>query len=145
MNSPPLNPKPKSALPSYLTNTSPLAVPQEIRDRKERDKLFASIESSSTSGRHVVDLDEPTSYFQANKIHSKPEMNGYAGQSSKPKNGVEEEPARDPRDDTSAIIAAPSRPESPFTQYPTIDFDGLSWPSMGLWSAEVVHLSLMLP
>jgi GTP cyclohydrolase I len=131
MNSPPLNPKPKSALPPHLTNNSPLGVSQETRDRKEREKLFASIESSSTTGRLAVDLDAPNSYFPSNKSQSKTEMNGYGGQSLKyAKNGLEEEHARDPRDEAGpSQLPSPSRPESPFTQYPTIDFDGLSWPS----------------
>jgi GTP cyclohydrolase I len=131
MNSPPLNPKPKSALPSYLTNNSPLAVSQEARDRKERDKLFASIESSSTTGRLPVDLDAPNSYFPSNKSQNKTEMNGHGGPSHKyAKNEVEEEHARDPRDEPGpSHVSLPSRPDSPFTQYPTIDFDGLSWPS----------------
>ena len=37
------------------------------------------------------------------------------------------EPPRDPRDEGNIT---PSRPASPFTLNPPIDFDGLSWPSM---------------
>lgn len=39
-----------------------------------------------------------------------------------------QEPARDARDEAPATPVAISRPDSPYLQ-PTIDFDGLSWPS----------------
>ncbi|KAF2421061.1 putative GTP cyclohydrolase I [Tothia fuscella] len=134
MDSPPLNPKPKSSIPSYLTNTSPLSplsISQEARDKRERDKLYASIESSNTV-RHPVDLDAPnnsSSYF-GNKKHTptKPFMNGHAYH---PENLLSEEHARDARDEAPEPISGASRPESPFTANPTIDFDGLSWPSVG--------------
>ena len=49
------------------------------------------------------------------------------------KEGIEQEHARDPRDE--APLTPPStnnsRPASPFTANPTVDFDGLSWPSLG--------------
>ena len=46
---------------------------------------------------------------------------------------VEQEPARDPRDEVPLTppLGTSSRPASPFTANPTVDFDGLSWPSMG--------------
>ncbi|KAI9756436.1 MAG: AP-2 complex subunit sigma [Chaenotheca gracillima] len=40
------------------------------------------------------------------------------------------EAARDPRDE-APNSATPSRPESPFTLHQPIDYDGLSWPSVG--------------
>lgn len=123
MDSPPLGPKPKSALPSHLTTaSSPLSLSQEARDKRERDKLYASIESSSTI-RHPVDLDAPNGYFGKKQL-SKTPMNGHAYH---PESTVNEEHARDPRDEAAHSA---SRPESPFTANPTIDFDGLSWPSM---------------
>lgn len=130
-HSPPLNPKPKSALPPYLTNHSPLAVSQETRDRKERERLIASIEASNTTGRLAVDLDAPSSYFPSSKNQGKTDMNGHAGNPHRHvQNGLEKENARDPRDEPGpSSVSLPSRPESPFTQNPTIDFDGLSWPS----------------
>jgi GTP cyclohydrolase I len=124
------NIKPKSALPSHLTSVpSPLSVSQEVRDKKERDKLYASIESSNTT-RHPVDLDGPNSYFPK-KPQNKLDMNGINGHDSNTgKGSVAEEHARDPRDEAPEAPPSASRPESPFTQHPTIDFDGLSWPSM---------------
>ena len=49
------------------------------------------------------------------------------------KESVEQEPARDPRDGVPLTppLSSNSRPASPFTANPTVDFDGLSWPSMG--------------
>lgn len=126
--SPPLK---ASAIPPYLTNHSPLAVSQEPRDKKERERLIASIEASYTTGR-LVDLDAPpSSHFSAGKSEGRTKMNGNAAIPHRHKpNGLGRENARDPRDEPGpSSITSPSRPESPFTQNPTIDFDGLSWPS----------------
>ena len=99
---------------------------QEARDKKEREKLYAAIESSSTIGRQLVDLDEPSSYFgNANK----PKVNGTPAKEHKSRASIDEEHARDARDEAPIATPSISRPESPFTQHPTIDFDGLSWPS----------------
>ena len=131
MDSPPFALKPKSALPSHLSNginhvshgSSPLA--RTSVNAKERDRLTASIRSSNTR-RQPIDLD--TIYGQ--------QINGQAPYDT---DGVDEEPgsptnldveARDPRDE--APHPAPpttSRPASPYTLNPPIDFDGLSWPS----------------
>jgi GTP cyclohydrolase I len=101
---------------------------QEARDKREREKLYAAIESSSTVGRQLVDLDEPSHHFA-----KKTQMNGHTQKDSRQsKSGatLEEEHARDIRDEAPIPTPSISRPESPFTQHPTIDFDGLSWPSM---------------
>ncbi|KAK2869683.1 GTP cyclohydrolase 1 [Arthroderma sp. PD_2] len=50
--------------------------------------------------------------------------------SQQPKHSLSE-PPRDPRDQTSPPSTAISRPASPYTLNPPIDFDGLSWPSLG--------------
>lgn len=99
---------------------------QEARDRKEREKLHAAIEASSTVGRQLVDLDATDGYFP-NKTSGKGSMNGHV---SKSKGSIDESHARDARDEAAIATPSISRPESPFTQHPTIDFDGLSWPSM---------------
>ena len=131
MDSPPLGPKPRSALPSYLTNgASPLHTSQEVRDQKERDNLRASIKGSHTRG-HVVNLDDPDGYLPKK---SSPESQGsHGGKTSR--RAIDEEHARDPRDEASPPTPSTTRPSSPFTQHPTIDFDGLSWPS----TASSVH------
>ncbi len=40
------------------------------------------------------------------------------------------DPARDPRDEAGALTppVTASRPASPYTLAPAVDFDGLSWP-----------------
>ena len=129
---------PPKPLPSYLSvnsSSSPLRnqMAQEARDKKEREKLYAAIESSSTVGRQLVDLDSPSNnnYFAAKKspTGNTTNMNGQK-EAKKARGSIDEAHARDSRDE--AVIHTPSisRPESPFTQHPTIDFDGLSWPSM---------------
>lgn len=108
-------PKTKSVLPLYLTNgSSPLQNPVESRDKKEREALFESIRSSNARKRLSIDLNMPDGVQQRNEL--------------RPDDLVE--PARDPRDEASPRGSAnTSRPASPYTLNPTIDFDGLSWPS----------------
>ncbi len=48
------------------------------------------------------------------------------------------EAARDPRDEAPHLTPTTSRPHSPYTQFPPIDFDGLSWPSASL--SQVISL-----
>lgn len=126
MDFPLLGPKPKSALPSYLINgTSPLHTSSDIR---ERENLAASINASS-GRRQPVDLDGsqlPTSNGDANILQHavKPRL-ARPGVHS----GVTEA-ARDPRDEAPPPTPpSSSRPASPYTLNPPIDFDGLSWPS----------------
>ena len=108
-------PKAKSVLPLYLTNgNSPLQNPIESRDKKEREALFESIRSSNSRKRLSIDLNMPDGVQHRNEL--RPDDLG--------------EPARDPRDEASPRGSAnTSRPASPYTLNPTIDFDGLSWPS----------------
>lgn len=126
MNSPPLCLKPKSVLPSRLINGS--SPSNKLDGVKERQKLFASIESSSYE-REPIDLNSPEDR----------QLNGDESYVSKPDRQYHQLPtsqthlseaARDPRD--VAPLSAPptlSRPASPYTLNPPIDFDGLSWPS----------------
>lgn len=59
-------------------------------------------------------------------------MNGKIEKNEK-KEGLEQEHARDPRDEAPPTppSSSYSRPASPFTANPTVNFDGLSWPSLG--------------
>ena len=133
MDTSPIAKKPKSAVPSHLSNGtnhhsrggSPLA--RTSVNAKERDKLTASIRSSNNQ-RVPIDLesvDRPLSngrgYLPANDVSNEPSANST-------KLDV---PPRDPRDETPEPTpsAAASRPASPYTLNPPIDFDGLSWPS----------------
>ncbi|KNG45985.1 gtp cyclohydrolase i [Stemphylium lycopersici] len=123
--------KPMSALPTHMTNgSSPLRLTTEARDKKERENLFNAIETSNR-GRQVVNFDGPTSYFPAKAsatntngsgAHNGHEMgngNGYAEHDEEYEGAVAQTPL------------ATSRAHSPYTQHPTIDFNGLSWPSIG--------------
>lgn len=133
MDAAPLEPKPISALPSHLLSDdlrtqkgrSPL---RTSVGAKEREKLTASIIASS-GHKPPIDLDG---------LHE-PNVNGY--DSNLPKrqepcfgnplspSGVDLS-ARDPGDrPTDRAVSQHSRPASPYTLNPPIDFDGLSWPS----------------
>ncbi|KAF2842757.1 GTP cyclohydrolase I, partial [Patellaria atrata CBS 101060] len=95
---------------------------------KERENLYASIQSSNSRDRQPVIFDAPDPFF---KDHT-----ALVKQAPRPRlvrNILEEEEqARDPRD--KAVPPSPpltTRPSSPYTQNPTVDLDGLSWPSLG--------------
>ena len=131
--SPPIAPKPK-ALPPYLINGgSPLQNPLDLRDNAERESLHASIKSSSGPRRQPIDLDPAIAQGKEERNGVKFEtMNGKFEKNEK--EGLEQEHARDPRDEaplTPPFSSYSSRPASPFTANPTVDFDGLSWPSLG--------------
>ncbi|KAF2232754.1 GTP cyclohydrolase I [Viridothelium virens] len=129
MDSPSLSAKSKSVLPSHLTNGTAAHSLTEARDQKERQNLYASIKSSNTN-RRLVDLDG--SVEQGARRNTSHEMGSSIGSYRPSFANLDEEHARDPRDE--AIPPTPptvSRPQSPFTHNPTVDFDGLSWPSLG--------------
>ena len=121
----PSNPKPRSALPLRLLNgSSPL---HDSVGAKERERLAASIENSNRA-RMPIDFAVPNGL----------PADGEASQEVSTKDLVRPqshsqlvESPRDPRDDTKAAAyhPTPSRPASPYTLNPPIDFDGLSWPS----------------
>ncbi|KAI4183638.1 MAG: hypothetical protein L6R41_005295 [Letrouitia leprolyta] len=120
MESSPLAPRAKSALPSHLVNGSTHSDRNSARTSvpaKEREQLTASILSSSKR-RNLADFEKPNG-------------NGNHHPSSIPtRNSDLEAEARDPRDEAHTS-SAHSRPASPYTLNPPIDFDGLSWPSLG--------------
>lgn len=114
----------------HMTNGSPLRLTTEARHKKERENLFNAIETSNR-GRQVVNFDGPTSYFPAkasatnsngSDAHNGHEMgngNGHAEHDDEYEGAIAQTPL------------ATSRAHSPYTQHPTIDFNGLSWPSIG--------------
>ncbi|PSN74455.1 GTP cyclohydrolase I [Corynespora cassiicola Philippines] len=126
MDSPPF--RPKTAIPSHLTNgPSPLSISTEARDRKERDSLYAAIETSNR-GRQIVNFDEPNGYFP------KASANGVNGRGASEAQKIEHSEIDVEGYNEEGVIRTPlatSRAHSPYTQHPTIDFDGLSWPSRG--------------
>lgn len=131
------NPKPKSALPSHLfdrisQSQNGSSTLRTSVGMKEREKLAAAIDPSRIR-KQALDVDAV----------QEPRVNGHHSilpdgplQINKPMatSGDLEAPARDARD---ALVRPSStftsRPASPYTLNPPIDFDGLSWPSE-LWS-----------
>lgn len=120
MESSPLVPRAKSALPSHLVNGNTHSERNSARTSvpvKEREQLTASI-LSSNKRRNLVDLQKSNGY-------------GDHHPTSLPTRTSDlEVEARDPRDEAQTS-STHSRPASPYTLNPPIDFDGLSWPSLG--------------
>lgn len=133
MDSPPFRPKP---IPAHLINGhSPLSqssqssttdTATEMRDRKERDNLFSSIQASNR-GRQVVDFDGPDGYFPQSSTSVDAQGNDAQSGYELVHGGIDVEGYVD--DHSAKTPLATSRAHSPYTQHPTIDFDGLSWPS----------------
>ena len=133
MDTSPIAKKPKSAVPSRLSNGtnhssrggSPLA--RTSVNAKERDKLTASIRSSN-SQRVPIDLE--TVDRRVSNGHGYHPANDASNELSVNSTELDISP-RDPRDEPPEPTpsAAASRPASPYTLNPPIDFDGLSWPS----------------
>ncbi|MCJ1290637.1 GTP cyclohydrolase I [Xylographa carneopallida] len=126
MDSPLSGPMPKPSLPFRLMNgNSPL---HNSIGSKERQRLAASIESSSYE-RQPIDLGSiPDGHINGDERYERP--NAYSARPSLPT--ILSETARDPRDETHTKPSQiASRPASPYTLNPPIDFDGLSWPSLG--------------
>lgn len=130
-SSPPPGPKPKSAIPSHLYNGgSPLHQSTSAMHDSERDSLNSSIRSSF-SARKPIEFDSSGTVTQSttsdvitangairNPVAVRPTLR---------------DPPRDPRDQGGPLTppATVSRPASPYTLNPPIDFDGLSWPCPG--------------
>jgi GTP cyclohydrolase IA len=111
----PLAPKPKSAVPSYLLSGTSQSSPSR---KRERENLTSSIKS--TYGRRLLAVPEDA---QEGPSVKRPKEHGTSEGET-----LLRQPARDPRDE--APITPTSRPASPYTLQPPIDYDGLSWPSM---------------
>ncbi|KAL9580349.1 MAG: hypothetical protein Q9212_004545, partial [Teloschistes hypoglaucus] len=119
MESSPSAPKSHSASPSCLTNGS--AHPEKDKSRisigaKEREQVAAAI-SSSNKRRNPIDLEAPDGHVDSPVASKKTRMSEL------------ELEARDPRDEANGHQA--NNRASPYTMNPAIDFDGLSWPSLG--------------
>ncbi|EAS31037.3 GTP cyclohydrolase I [Coccidioides immitis RS] len=132
----PLGPKPKSAVPSYLLNG--LSSDRMPSSKRERDSLNSSIKTSFAR-RQISNEDigengtsPPTRTAGASALESRDSgrlLEKQPDGTGSTKRNISE-PPRDPRDH---IVPTPivSRPASPYTLNPPIDFDGLSWPSIG--------------
>ncbi|EEA24225.1 GTP cyclohydrolase 1 [Talaromyces marneffei ATCC 18224] len=104
-SSPPLGPKPYSALPSHLLNgSSPLhSSTATSNSARERESLNSSIRSSF---RGAVSYESADAH-------------------------AEHEPTEADKLGPVSPPSLVSRPASPYTLVPPIDFDGLSWPCPG--------------
>ncbi|KAF1928426.1 GTP cyclohydrolase I [Didymella exigua CBS 183.55] len=111
---------------------SPLRKSTKSRDQKERDSLHHAIQLSER-GRQVVNFDGPNSYFSASAKVMSADPNGGSAH-SKPAISNDEADVEDAYESQTPL--ATSRAHSPYTQHPTIDFDGLSWPSKGTRSRK---------
>ena len=134
MDSPQISLKSRAAVPSYLMNdkthaahsSSPLRPSTRTSvNAEEREKLTASIQSSNAR-RQPIDLDS----LESSKVNGhEPYPSDVPGKDSAAPIKIDVS-AKDPRNEApSPTTATVSRPHSPYTLNPPIDFDGLSWPS----------------
>ena len=134
MDSPHFPFKSRVSVPSYLMNgkthtahsSSPLRPSTRTSvNAEEREKLTASIISSNCR-RQPIDLDP----LESPKVNGhEPYLSDVSSKDSAAPTKINVS-ARDPRDEApSPTTATVSRPHSPYTLNPPIDFDGLSWPS----------------
>ena len=139
MNPPSVASKPK--LPSYLLNGDKHTTQKSSTLRrtsvngKEREALTASIKSSHNR-RQPIDLS----------VADPSLLNGRDSDSPAPTDEELESdvaldiPSRDSRDEAPETpLPSSTRPASPYTLNPPIDFDGLSWPSKRPLSTEKLH------
>ena len=132
---PPIAPKPKAALPSYLTNgngypthkSSPLGSSSQRTSigAKEKERLTASIHSSNHR-REPIQLKDLSDTLP--EPHTAPQDERDPPDATPPPVDIA---ARDPSDSTTVAPTVAPRPASPYTLNPPVDFDGLSWPSVG--------------
>ncbi|CAO1605916.1 GTP cyclohydrolase 1 [Xanthoria calcicola] len=132
------SPKPsKSAKSSHLPNGNVHVERKNSRasiGAKERERLQASILLTTNKRREAIDLEQVNgdghhhpSTIDLGNVND----HGNHPSSSRPTRPSDlEVEARDPRDEAPAPVAR-SRVPSPYTLNPPIDFDGLSWPSLG--------------
>ncbi|KAJ5104678.1 hypothetical protein NUU61_002025 [Penicillium alfredii] len=129
MSGSPPAPKP-SAIPSHMLNgSSPLHAPLGARDARERESLNSSIRSSFAP-RIPVEFDAPVTESAGDYTSETPAVRSPVAARGRP---TLNDPPRDPRDEGGPLTppATVSRPASPYTLNPPIDFDGLSWPCPG--------------
>jgi GTP cyclohydrolase I len=131
---PPVAPKPKSILASRILNGQPSASTPSVSPQ-ERRRLAASIEASH-SERQPIDLDATEPQHNGGESHlnralpSRPKVQSRLSVAPRDSRDVEKWHG-EKRGDGDGVRSPPaeSRPASPYTMNPPIDFDGLSWPS----------------
>ncbi|KAK0975602.1 GTP cyclohydrolase 1 [Friedmanniomyces endolithicus] len=130
------------AIPAYLVNGhSPLHPSFKPESgRTDRDHTYNSIQASMGPPREPIALEQ----LSLNDDASLPTITHTSQQRSARQceevadadiEDLERKvAARDPTNTAPMTPAATSRSQSPFTANPTVDFDGLSWPSVGTLS-----------
>lgn len=94
---------------------------------KELERLTASIHALN-NGRRPIDLSLPQELQTTNQESRPSQLELHRTGSVTNSTNLNVAP-RDPRDKTSKPqMSSTSRPASPYTLNPPIDFDGLSWP-----------------
>ncbi|KAH6639001.1 GTP cyclohydrolase I [Boeremia exigua] len=127
-----------TAIPAHVNgssqphNSSPLRQSVKSRDQKERESLHHAIQLSER-GRQIVNFDGPSGYFPDGV---KSAIADADRASAHGKHITENGEADTERRYEAPTPLATSRAASPYTQHPTIDFDGLSWPSKGTRSRK---------
>lgn len=129
----PAAPRPK-AIPSRLINGHSPLHPAHSTDR-ERDggsSTYTAIKSSMGPHREPIDLEDLREDNEAPDQSQTDSSRQYEDVTDHDLEGIElKVAARDTRDEAPLTPPLTTRSTSPFTQNPTIDFDGLSWPSVG--------------
>ncbi|KAI9718686.1 MAG: GTP cyclohydrolase 1 [Chrysothrix sp. TS-e1954] len=111
-------------------NTSALSPSNKVE--KEKQDIYDSISASNGPRRQPLDLDSLSRSLPKTSYHPTTTSHAHGGALNGTLEPLHEERPRDPRDDAHPLTPpATSRSSSPFTQRPTVDFDGLSWPSLG--------------
>ncbi|TKA80582.1 GTP cyclohydrolase 1 [Friedmanniomyces simplex] len=138
----PSTPRPKP-IPPYLVNghspLHPSFTPES--DRADQDHTYSSIQASMGPHREPLDLEQlsinddaphPPRVTPTTQQRSARQYEEVADADIE---DIElKVAARDGRDAAPLTPPATSRSQSPFTANPTVDFDGLSWPSVGTLS-----------
>ncbi|CAG8126592.1 unnamed protein product [Penicillium salamii] len=124
-----------SAIPSHMLNgSSPLQRSStDSRDARERESLNSSIRTSFEPRiPFQFDTETESTGTGADPTESTSTVS-VPIRSVAPVRPTLNDPARDPRDEAGPLTppATVSRPASPYTLNPPIDFDGLSWPCPG--------------
>jgi GTP cyclohydrolase I len=110
---------------------------------RERENLNSSIRSSFER-RQAIDLELPKDMAESHRATGTRAQRNERPADMDNSNKLDDdrsqviakgnvsEPPRDPRDQAAPLTppSTLSRPASPYTLNPPIDFDGLSWPSM---------------
>jgi GTP cyclohydrolase IA len=133
------SPRPKAIPPHLINGHSPLHPSYSGRDRDEREQTYDSIKASMDRPREPIHLDdlslEPSDLTSAPQVLQEKPAKQYEEVEDRDLEDIElKVAARDTRDEAPPTPPATSRSISPFTANPTINYDGLSWPSVGTLS-----------